>query len=203
MSPADTDEETKADRTRRTILGAAIECFGRDGFRSTSVAKISREADVSGSLAYAYFVDKEDLFRAALDHDAAEVIQQGVADVLQAETFDMSWQESAFVSLIQTVEQHPLTRRVLAGLEPHVTSEMLALPALDDLRAAVGDRLQAGQDAGFIRSDVDPATMARAAVHLWIVLLMAGIQFGFGDMEQELAAIRELFRVAMVAEPER
>ena len=191
-------EESKADRTRRTILEAAIERFGRDGYRATSVAEISRHAGVSGSLAYAYFANKEELFRSALDHDAAEVIHQGVTDVLEAGSFDTSWQEHTFLTLITTVDRHPLTRRVLAGLEPHVTNKMLALPALDDLRGAVAERLTLGQSEGLVRDDVDPVVMARAAVHLWIVLLMAGIQFGFDDMDAELDAIRRLFRAAMV-----
>ena len=62
---------TKGAQTRQAILEAAIARFGRDGYRATSVADIARDAGVGGTVAYAYFPDKEALFLAALDEDAA------------------------------------------------------------------------------------------------------------------------------------
>src|SRR2546421_264852 len=61
----------KGEQTREAILWAAIVRFGRDGYRSTAVADIARDAAVSGTLAYAYFPNKEALFLAAVDEDAA------------------------------------------------------------------------------------------------------------------------------------
>ena len=43
----------KGEQTRSTILDAAIVRFGRDGYRSTSVADIARDAGVSGTATYA------------------------------------------------------------------------------------------------------------------------------------------------------
>jgi AcrR family transcriptional regulator len=63
--------QRKGEQTRQAILHAAIDRFGRDGFRSTSVADIARDAAVSGTLAYAYFPNKEALFLAAV-HDPRE-----------------------------------------------------------------------------------------------------------------------------------
>ena len=72
------------DRPRRVaadptgpILDAAIARFGREGFRATSVADIARDAAVGGTVAYAYFPNKEALFLAAVDEDAAGVIHEG------------------------------------------------------------------------------------------------------------------------------
>ena len=62
---ADDAPETKGAQTRRAILRAAIVRFGRDGFRATSVADIARDASVGGTVAYAYFPNKEALFFAA------------------------------------------------------------------------------------------------------------------------------------------
>ena len=50
---------TKGEVTRTTILEAAIARFGRDGYRATSVADIARDAGVGGTVAYAYFPNKE------------------------------------------------------------------------------------------------------------------------------------------------
>ncbi|MDP8955643.1 MAG: TetR/AcrR family transcriptional regulator, partial [Actinomycetota bacterium] len=68
---------TKGERTRQVLLEAAIARFGRDGYRRTSVAEIARDAHLSGTAAYAYFPNKEALFIAAVDEDAAAVIEEG------------------------------------------------------------------------------------------------------------------------------
>src|SRR5437870_5143340 len=73
----------KGEQTREAILWAAIDRFGRDGYRSTSVADVARDAAVSGTLAYAYFPNKEALFFAAVDEDAAAVITEGLSSVLE------------------------------------------------------------------------------------------------------------------------
>ena len=52
-------------RQSNADLAAAIERFGRDGFRATSVADIARDAGVGGTVAYSYFPNKEALFLAA------------------------------------------------------------------------------------------------------------------------------------------
>ena len=54
---------SKGAQTREAILRAAIVRFGREGYRATSVADIARDASVGGTVAYAYFADKEALFQ--------------------------------------------------------------------------------------------------------------------------------------------
>ncbi len=193
--------EGKAEQTRKAILTTAIEQFGAHGFRATSVARISRDAEVSGSLAYAYFDDKADLFRSALDADAAAVIHEGTGHLLETDHLQDDWPETTLFRLMEAIERHPLTRRVLAGLEPHVTSQMLSLPALHDLRETLTKRLQLGQAEGRVRQEIDPATIARGAVHLWIVLLMGAVQFGLDDLPDELLAVKAIFDAALRPSP--
>src|SRR3954468_18237529 len=75
-------DRSKGEQTRQAILTAAIYRFGRDGYRATSVADIARDAGVGGTVAYAYFPSKEALFLAAIDEDAAAVIQEGLFSVV-------------------------------------------------------------------------------------------------------------------------
>jgi len=167
----------KGEITRQLILNAAIDRFGRDGYRSTSVAVIARDADVGGSVAYAYFANKEALFLAALDEDAASVIEEGVSTLLQT-TGDDSWRANLVFTLIEAVDRHPLAKRLLAGLEPDVTDRVLELPALTDLRKAVAGRLRADQELGLVRADIDPVVVGSGAVTIVISLLMSVIQLG-------------------------
>ena len=152
---ADQTPETKGAQTRRAILQAAITRFGRDGFRATSVADIARDASVGGTVAYAYFPNKEALFLAAVDEDAAGVIQEGLATVL-GEPDVRRWHDTLIFTLVDAVEHHPLARRLLAGLEPEVTVRVLEIPALNELRKACTEMLRNGQAAGTVRSRYRP-----------------------------------------------
>src|SRR5688572_30574030 len=111
---------SKGAMTRQAILDAAIARFGRDGYRGTSVADIARDAGVGGTVAYAYFPSKEALFLAALDEDAAAVIEEGLTTVVGIGDVQ-DWRQRLIFSLVAAVEHHPLARRLLAGLEPEVT----------------------------------------------------------------------------------
>jgi AcrR family transcriptional regulator len=170
--------ETKGARTRSSILRAAIERFGRDGFRATSVADIARDAGVGGSVPYAYFAGKEALFLAAVDEDAAGVIQEGLSAV--GDLGSRSWRESLIFTLLDALDRHPLARRLLAGLEPEVTERVLEVPALGELRKAVAERLRADQLAGLVRPDIDPVRIANGLVTILLSLLMSVVQVGRG-----------------------
>jgi AcrR family transcriptional regulator len=170
--------QTKGEQTRRTILKAAIARFGRDGFRTTSVADIARDASVGGTVAYAYFPNKEALFFAAVDKDVAAVIGEAVATVTEI-TPDLSqWHTTMIYSLVESVERHPLARRLLAGLEPEVTLRVLELPALMELRKACIELLRSGQAHGSVRPDIDPVPVGNGIIYIMLSLLMAVTQLG-------------------------
>jgi AcrR family transcriptional regulator len=168
---------SKGEHTRRAILRSAVERFGRDGLRATSVADIARDAGVGGTLAYAYFDNKQALFLAALDDDVVGVINEGVTSTLET-TGDDSWRGTLILTLIESLERHPLARRMLAGLEPDVTDRIFELPALEDLRRAVVARLEADRDAGLVRADIDLTSIGRGTISIYISMLMAAVQFG-------------------------
>lgn len=171
---------TKGELTRQSILDAAIVRFGRDGFRATSVADIARDAAVAGTAAYAHFPNKEALFLAALDEDAAAVISEGVLHLLDESVTSSEWHETLIVTLVAAVDRHPLARRVLSGLEPDVTDRVIDIPAMLELRKTVADRLRVDQAAGRVRSDIDAAAIADGAVGIIVSLLMAVLQLGNG-----------------------
>lgn len=171
----------KGEQTRQAILDAAIVRFGRDGYRRTSVADIARAARVSGSLAYAYFPNKEALFLAAVDEDAAAVIREGLASLeapgAPAPSID-DWRQGLLFTLVGALGEHPLARRLLAGLEPEVTPRVLEIPALAEMRKAVAARVEQEQLAGTVRTDVDATAMANGVVAIVLSLLMSVVQIG-------------------------
>ncbi len=177
VADADPTQGTKGAQTRRAILQAAITRFGRDGFRATSVADIARDASVGGTVAYAYFPNKEALFLAAVDEDAAGVIQEGLATVL-GQPDVRRWHDTLIFTLVDAVSHHPLARRLLAGLEPDVTVRVLEIPALNELRKACTELLRTGQAAGTVRADIDPAAVGNGIIALMLAVLMSVTQLG-------------------------
>lgn len=176
------DGASKGEQTRQAILEAAIARFGREGFRTTSVADIARDASVGGSLVYAYFPNKEALFLAAVDEDAAAVIHDGV-ESLVAEGDINEWRRKLIFTLLASLDHHPLARRLLAGLEPEVTIRVLETPALAELRKASAERLRFEQARGTIRPDIDPVAVANGLVAITLSLLMSVVQIGIGAAE--------------------
>jgi AcrR family transcriptional regulator len=187
---------TKGERTRQAVIDAAIARFGRDGYRATSVADIARDASVGGTVAYAYFPNKEALFLAAVDEDAAGVIREGASSFIgEAEPRD--WREILILTLVAAVERHPLAKRLLAGLEPEVTARVLETPALADLRRACAQRLRAEQLNGTVRAEIDPVRIANGLVSIVLSLLMSVVQVG-GDTARTYGAdVAEVLEAAV------
>jgi AcrR family transcriptional regulator len=187
---------TKGEQTRRAILDAAVARFGRDGYRATSVADIARDAGVGGTVAYAYFPNKEALFLAAIDEDAAAVIEEGLSSVVGDGGVD-DWRQTLIFTLIGAVEHHTLARRLLAGLEPEVTERVLEIPALAELRKACIERIRAEQLAGTVRPDIDPVVIGQGVVAIMLSLLMSVVQVGSSAAVTYGNDVAAVFRAAL------
>jgi len=74
--------------TRRTILEAALRSFSSHGFSGASIADIARTHRVSPALLHYYFQNKEDLWRAALDHGIGNVIRDLTETINDLTEFD-------------------------------------------------------------------------------------------------------------------
>jgi AcrR family transcriptional regulator len=173
---------TKGERTRQALLDAAIARFGRDGYRGTSVAEIARDARLSGTAAYVYFPNKEALFVAAVDEDAAAVVDEGLASLTDAVDLEQ-WRGTLIFTLLSALDRHPLARRVLTGLEPDFTVRLITIPALEQLRKASGERIRAEQLAGQVRTDIDAQQIANGLVTIVLSLLMSLLQTGTDPAE--------------------
>ena len=63
MARTATAKQLAADGKREAILGAALELFGRYGYRRTSIDDIARQAGIAKGTVYLYVENKEALFR--------------------------------------------------------------------------------------------------------------------------------------------
>ncbi|MFZ0666384.1 MAG: TetR/AcrR family transcriptional regulator [Acidimicrobiales bacterium] len=191
-TPTDQQATTKSERTRRAILQAAIVRFAREGYRSTSLSAISRDAGLSPTAIYPYFANKEALFIAAVDEDAAGEIEDGLAGV-RTEDVIGDWLR-LMLGFVDALGDHPLARRVLAGLEPEFTVRLIGIPALDQLRKGLADGLESLQLRETLRADLDPTAMASGLTTIWLSLLMSLVQTGTSPIDllgQDVVAVFE------------
>ena len=186
----------KGERTRRRLLDIAVQRFAGDGFRRTSVSDIAREAGLTPAAAYAYFAGKEGLFQAAVDADAGALIE--AARSVAAAGASAREQLFLFVGeLRERVDNHPLARRVLSGLEPEVVARLLTIPSLVALTAALADELAEAQAASDIRPDVDPAELAVGLETIVLALLMAELQTGLTVEPERQAGVLAVMDAAL------
>jgi len=190
---------TKGERTQARILEAAIDRFGTNGFRATSVAAIARDAGVSAAAPFAYWPSKEALFDAAVDADAREVIIELLGSVDPDASLAV-W-VSLVPSLLSVLSTHPLARRVLAGQEPESIDRLLRLSAFDDLRTLLAAVISDGQSKGEVRLDLDPAQAAIGIESITIAMTMAVLQLREDIDPARTAGVAELLTAAFRPPP--
>lgn len=169
--PAPADAETKGERTRRRLLDLAVERFGHHGFRATSVTDITRDAGLTQAACYAYFGSKAELFRAAVDADAAALIDEAAEHVRGLPPRQLL--PTLVLHLGAGLDAHRLTRRVLQGHEPEAVVQLIDLPALHQLGDLVATAIREGQVTGEVRADVDPDALGAGAEALVLGLTMS------------------------------
>jgi AcrR family transcriptional regulator len=171
-----TTSPNKGERTRQALLEAAIRRFSADGMRAVALSDVARDVGVTPAAVYAYFPGKAALFAAAVDADADALVEVALAAV-EHERYSGNW-TSLIQLLLDALPDHPLARRVLSGLEPESTERLLDIPALARLRVQLADLLTGDQEAGKVRIDVDPSTMADGLVTIVLALLIGILQTG-------------------------
>lgn len=184
-------------QTRRAIVAAAIERFGRDGFRSTSVTSVARDVGLGPTATYPYFATKESLFFEAVDEDISGVMEKIFAGV-GLEPQDPEWPGATLAAAFGALESHPLASRILAGLEPGVASRVLETQALTDARSRLAESLRLGQDARAVRTDIAAGDLAAGLVGLLLAVLAAGLRFGLGHGGDGIDAMMRTLHASVV-----
>jgi len=132
---------------------------------------------VGPTAAFAYFPNKEALFLAAVDADAAAMIEEALSKA-NATSNTREWRQAFFVGSVEALGRHSLARRLHAGLEPDFTGRVLDVPALTELRKALADRLRTDQLDGQVRPDIDVDEIANGVITISLSLLRSLVQLG-------------------------
>lgn len=182
---------TKGERTRQRLLDLAVAHFGARGYRATSVSEIARAAGLTQAAAYAYFPSKEALFDAAVDADAGALVAEAQAQVEGASIGQLV--PLLVVGFLGGLDHHPLTRRVVGGLEPDALGRLVNLPALGRLTADIADAVRRAQVHGEVRADLDADLFASGAEAIVVSLVMSVTQVGASTEARRQLGVLSIF----------
>lgn len=164
-------------KTRRhQILEAAMACFARKGFHSTTMEDIGQEAGLSPGVAYRYFTSKEDIILAT--------IQQSVER--SRRFYETEAEEEDTPSVLEQIIDNDLQRLEEPGRDIYYKVRVqLWAEAIQNEKVADNARLlrregleqfstiiQKGQERGQINSNLDAKSisLAIAAIHDGFIL---------------------------------
>lgn len=178
-SPSDNAREER-------ILAAALQVFGRYGFRKASMDEIARSADISRQGLYLRFASKDALFRAAVRHELDTALGE-VSRCLDEEGVGL---ERRVVAALDAW----LGRYVGSMLGPDIGS-LLQNPAMrlgDVVNPAVGsfdDRLAAAIAAAMSENDVKRLGVTPEEIAAALLTVAQGARY----LSNALAESREEF----------
>lgn len=150
MSP---NAERRSDRARAAILAAALELTEAPGYHLTSVEAIARHAGVGKQTIYRWWPSKGAVVLEALDEAAGPTLEfPDTGDVVA----DLRTQMSAVAALLADPGFAGFAGLVGAAQSDSALSRALLDTIIEPRVAACRKRLEAAQQCGQLRADVDP-----------------------------------------------
>jgi AcrR family transcriptional regulator len=149
--------QDQLDARRREILAGARTCFARHGYEGATVRRLEEETGLSRGAIFHHFRDKESLFLAVAEDDAAAMVttvaEHGLVQVMRDllaradEPEQAGWLGS----------QLEVSRRLRT--DPDFAKRWAARS--EAIAAATRDRLIRQRDAGVLRADVEVSVLAQ------------------------------------------
>lgn len=138
------DESDKGELRRQQVLEAATECFRREGFHGSSIARISQAAGMSPGHIYHYFANKEAIVEAIAEreeHDIAELLRKleqdreggGLVDMLTRQTAEIVERNTdpayadLMLELAAEAARNPAVRKILQRSDREISSQFFRL----------------------------------------------------------------------------
>jgi AcrR family transcriptional regulator len=179
------------DARRREILAGARACFARHGYEGATVRRLEEETGLSRGAIFHHFRDKESLFLAVAEDDAAEmaavVAKNGLVQVMR----DLLATDNGSVDKAGWLgTQLEVSRRVRT--DPDFARRWAARS--EAVTEATRERLTRQREAGVLRDDVDLATVQR---FLELVLDGLVLRLAMGMAADDLNPVLDLVEEAV------
>lgn len=149
----------RGERTRRRLLSAGEEVFGRRGFQFASIAEITQQAGVAQGTFYLYFGTKRDLMRAIVEERGHEM-RATLARAAAAVEGRLAKERAGFTAFFNWMARHRALYRVVRQAE-YIDADLYR-SWYRELASSYVTALRAAVDAGEIAAVEDVETLAYA-----------------------------------------
>jgi TetR/AcrR family transcriptional regulator, transcriptional repressor for nem operon len=189
----------KGERTRNRIIEAAAQLIHERGAAGTTLDDIRSAAAVSGSQLSHYFVGKDELVQAVIDHQAATIAgTQRQAD-LGTPAGLRAWRDTVIAEVNSSQGKGGCPLGSLAGQLAETDAQARALIAagFGQWSAAISDGLRRLHDTGHLPDGTDPDDLAVTLLAaLQGGLLLAQIQRDTRSLQTAIDTLLELTRIS-------
>lgn len=171
--------EDKANR----VLAAAIREFADHGYEHANTNRIAAAAGISVGALFKYFATKEDLFRHVVAR-GAQVIEVSVRDLVAAPGPVIGVIRELLTMAIDTAQVQREYTRLYHEITATGNRELvhdLALQLEGFTAGTYTEMLRAAQEAGEVRADIPPETLAFTIDNLLMGLQLAGATDYYAD----------------------
>ncbi|MFB9411753.1 MULTISPECIES: TetR/AcrR family transcriptional regulator [Dactylosporangium] len=154
--------QDQLDARRKEILTGARTCFARHGYEGATVRRLEEEIGLSRGAIFHHFRDKDSLFLAVAEDDAATMVatvaQHGLVQVMRDLLSEASASGTGEPDVTGWLgSQLEVSRRLRT--DPEFAKRWAA--RAEAITAATRERLQRQLEAGVLRDDVPIATLAQ------------------------------------------
>lgn len=183
-----TDKTPKTDRGRRTrqsLLDAAAEVFGKQGFHETAIIDITGAANVAPGTFYIYFESKEEIYRAVVahvSHMTRSWIAKRIADVPDRLTAEQLGLEA----YIEFVREHKGIYRIIMEAQ-FVAEDAYKAYYMDFARAYEGKLAAAAANGEITHGNEEERAWALIGMSVFL-----GLRYGVWDSSVPPATVAEI-----------
>jgi AcrR family transcriptional regulator len=149
--------QDQLDARRQEILAAARACFARHGYEGATVRRLEDATGLSRGAIFHHFRDKDSLFLAVAEDDAATMVETVARNGLVQVMRDLLARSDSPETAGWLGSQLEVSRRLRT--DPDFAERWAARS--DAIAVATRDRLLRQREAGVLRDDVPPDVLAR------------------------------------------
>jgi AcrR family transcriptional regulator len=173
--------EALVERRRREIIEAAFEVFATRGYTAAGIADIAERLGMGHGTFYRYFKNKRDILDQVVDYGVERIVA-----ALELETPEPAASLEEFRDQLRRIGERlfslfdsdpGLGQIVLlesTSIDEEMTQRVLGL--IDTFGALAAGFLQSGINRGFLRTDLDTASLGRAVAALTLPALFSAIR---------------------------
>jgi AcrR family transcriptional regulator len=182
--------QDRLDARRRQILAGARTCFARHGYEGATVRLLEQETGLSRGAIFHHFRDKDSLFLAVAEDDAAAMVETVARDGLVQVMRDLLAGATSPETAGWLGTQLEVSRRLRT--DPAFAARWAA--RAEAIAAATRERLARQRDAGALRDDVPLTVLAQLLELAYDGLVL---HLATGRPTEQLASVLDLLELTV------